>query len=176
MKLTTSLLFVFILLAASSFCYPQDDNPLKLRSASFGIGVYDEITTSYNNNLRGKLLNADIGFSLDEYIFSLFFTSGLEPVNPQRDNYFEIDFTFGWEYDATDWLTLEAHVGLGYLKHRYIYFTENPETDNFISIPLKLKGNIHVNDHLALGINPNLSFANFFTIIASINFCLQYYF
>ena len=166
----TSIIFI-------STIHGQENETNKTFSISIGYGYFDSLAEGYFSGediLNGANLNADIAYELDNYIFSIYFSSGIEIVNIDQESYMEVSLTVGTAFFKQNQFSIEGHVGLGYFENsigNYFY----GEKEGSICLPLRIKLNYSLTDHIALGINPNLNL-NFNTPILSINLMCRYTF
>jgi hypothetical protein len=105
-----------------------------------GIGLTTAISTSANKNL-----------------FSITYSGGQE-LNlfgaQQIFGFGEIDFIYGRELKAFNWLAFEGFAGLGYCS---IHGNEYDVTGKSIAIPLVLNTKFYFNPHFGMGLNTNYS-------------------
>lgn len=157
--------------------YTQEKDTDNRFSISVGYGYFDSLGSGYftgEDILNGTNINVDFAYELDNYIFSIYFGSGIKEVNFNQEDYMEISLTVGTRFFKRNQFSIEGHTGLGYFENSIgNYFYGGKEGSP--CLPLRIKLNYSFTDHIALGINPNLNL-NFNTPIMTINLMCQYTF
>lgn len=175
MKKKTLLILTSIIIVSTT--YGQEKDTGNRFSISFGYGCFDSLGSGYftgEDVLKGANISADFAYGLDNYIFSIYFSSGIKEVNFNQEDYLEISLTIGTTFFKRNKFSIEGHTGLGYFENsigNYFY----GEKTRTIGLPLRMKLNYSFTDHIVLGINPNVN-VNFNTPIMTINLMCQYTF
>ena len=158
-----------ILLGYHTCCLAQQEDKLGV-SVSFGVGYFGFLSSGGVYGDNGSVtfvdepekqsqinLNGDVALSLDSYIFSLYFGFGLvDPIPYKQANYAEYNLTIGKEFIKNDWFGLEGHLGVGYFETKERFAPNGPEESfGTVGFPLRVKANVYLSKHFALGINPN---------------------
>lgn len=171
MKFIYILVVVFFFMSTDSFSQSKTDSKLRFQSISTGIGI-----CAGEINAGGISAYIDASMLVDKNLFSFAISSGAElNLFDESRDYTEIAFLYGRELTLSRVIKLEPQVGLAYFKVRY----KNGETDyrlqseSAVGLPLRLKLLFYVSSHIALGLNPNVTF-NSVENTYSVNIILQY--
>lgn len=153
----------------------------KLKSVSAGFSFH---TSNKKNLENGLAANADISTSFKNHLVSLHYNSGLEITTPFLDfsgsnldqstysKFLEFNLTYGRELEIKKWMTMEGHVGLG-----YIGFSESHEgkyTTKTVGLPIRFKLLFYIKN-FGMGLNPNANL-NSINNMYSGNLIFQYRF
>lgn len=162
---------------ASTFA---QDSKLKLHSVSIGGGATWLSSDNSSRGLNGGLSQvSDFSVALNKSLFSLYFNAGndLTIFNGTDESYYEINFTYGREFELKKWLKLEGHFGLGHFKYGLKDKSTNFEktTTSTIGFPIRLKVLFYTGEHFAIGLNPNTNLNSLSNTISG-NLIFQYKF
>ena len=154
----------------------QESSKFKLHSVSVGIGSFTSLTDSFVSNLNGLNLNADLVFGLDDYLLSLYVSTGLQFLIVEEQSYSEFNLTIGKEFRFNNWFSIEGHLGIGYFSYKYESIFVDSLSEVTLGFPLRIKSNFYLNDHWALSLNPNFNINTFYSVILSGCLIVQYVF
>lgn len=171
-----NIISILICLLFATSNQAQESNKLKFHSVSFGVGTYTPLTETFANSLGGLNWNADLAFEMNKYIFSLYVSTGIRNLIVEEESYSEINFTIGKEFFLNNWFAIEGHLGLGHFAYKYKPFSGHTLSEGYLGFPIRLKGNFYLNNHLAVGLNPNININTYYSVILSGNLIFQYIF
>ena len=154
----------------------QESSKFKFHSVTVGIGTFTSLTDSFEGNLNGLNFNADLAFDLNDYLFSLYISTGLNNLIVEEQSYSEFNLTIGKEFRFNNWFAIEGHLGIGYFYYKYKSIFANSFSERTLGFPLRIKSNFYLNDHWVLGLNPNFNINTYYSVILSGCLIVQYVF
>ena len=169
------MFFIFLTLFSYS-SQAQESSKFKFHSVSAGIGTFTSLTDSFESNLNGLNFNADLTFDLNDYLFSLYVSTGLNYLIVEEQSYSEFNLTIGKEFRFNNWFAIEGHLGIGYFSYKYESIFVDSLSEGTLGFPLRIKSNFYLNDHWVLGLNPNFNINTYYSVILSGCFIVQYVF
>lgn len=182
-KFIIKICILIILSTCYNSGYAQQESKFMLHSVSLGIGYFKDISSNFDYEVSfidepqkkaNLIINGDLAFVLDDYIFSFYFAASLVELIPyEQSGYSEFNLTIGKAFLTKDWFALEGHLGIGYFESSERFAPNGPvQSYGTVGFPLRIKANFYLSKHLTIGLNPNINL-NFDSLIVSFNLISQ---